>query len=74
MVWIGRDLVGHLVPTPLPWQGHLPPDQGAESPVQPGLDYCQGGAATASLGNLGQGLTTLTVKNFSLILNLNLSV
>jgi len=30
------------------------------------------GAVTASLGSLGQGLTTLTVKNFFLILNLNL--
>jgi len=30
------------------------------------------GAATASLGNLGQGLTTLTVKNFILISNLSL--
>jgi len=30
------------------------------------------GAATASLGNLGQGLTILTLKNFFLMSNLNL--
>ena len=30
------------------------------------------GAATTSLGNLGQGFTTLTVKNFFLISSLNL--
>ena len=29
-------------------------------------------AATASLGNLGQGLTTFIVKNFFLLSNLNL--
>jgi len=38
-------------------QGHLPPAQSAQSSIQPGLEYCQGGAA--SLGSLGQGLTTL---------------
>jgi len=50
-------------------QGHLPPDQVAQSSIQPGLEHCQGeGAATASLGNLGQGLTTLIVKNVFIIL------
>jgi len=43
-------------------QGHLPPAQGAQSPIQPGLEHCQEEAATASLGNLGQGLSTLMVK------------
>ena len=36
------------------------------------LDTAREGAATASLGNLCQCLTTLTVKNFFLISNLNL--
>jgi len=30
MVGVGRDLKGHSVPTPLPWAGHLPPDQAAQ--------------------------------------------
>jgi len=53
-------------------QGHLPLDQVAQSPVQPALNTAREGAATASLGNLCQGLTTLIVKNFFLISNLNL--
>jgi len=32
MVWVGRDFIDHLIPPP------LPPDQGAQSPVQAGLD------------------------------------
>jgi len=35
------------------------------------LNTAREGAATASLGNLGQGLTTLMVKNFFLISHLN---
>jgi len=50
-------------------QGHLPLDQ---SSIQPGLEPCRGGAATASLGSLGQGLTTLMGKNFFLTSDLNL--
>jgi len=36
------------------------------------LNPAREGAATASLGNLGQGFTTLLGKNFFLISNLNL--
>jgi len=43
MVWVGRDLIDHLVPTPCHGQVHLPLDQAAQSPVQPGLGHCQGG-------------------------------
>ena len=32
-------------------------DQVAQSPIQPGLEHFQGGASTASLGNLFQCLT-----------------
>ncbi|KAK4821027.1 hypothetical protein QYF61_012113 [Mycteria americana] len=42
MVWVGRDLTDHPVPTPCHGQGHLPPDQVAQSPIQPGLEHCQG--------------------------------
>jgi len=36
------------------------------------LNPAREGAATASLGNPGQGLTTLIAKNFFLVSNLNL--
>lgn len=36
--WVGRSFKDHLVPTPLPWQGHLPLERAAQSPVQPGPD------------------------------------
>jgi len=41
-VWVGRDLKDHVVPSPLPWAGTAPPAQGAPSPVQHGLEHCQG--------------------------------
>jgi len=43
-----------------------------KSPSNLTLNAAREGAATASLGNLRQGLTTLTVKNFFLIVSLNL--
>ena len=43
LVWVGRDLIDHPVPAPCHGQGHLPPDQAAPSPIQPGLEHCQGG-------------------------------
>ena len=42
------------------------------APSNPALSTAREGAATASLGNLGQGLTTLRVKNLFLLCNLNL--
>lgn len=35
MVWVGRGVKYHLVPTPMPW--HLPLDPVAQIPIQPGL-------------------------------------
>ena len=49
-------------------QGHQPPDQAAQSHIQPGLE-CLQGWGTHNL--LFQGVTTLCVKNF-LISNLSL--
>jgi len=51
MVWVRRDVIDHLVPTLAKTGnnevshglGHLPLDQVAQSPVQPGLEHCQGG-------------------------------
>jgi len=42
------------------------------APSNPTLNTAREGADTASLGNLGQGLTTLMVKNFFPISNLSL--
>jgi len=33
MVWVGRALIDHPVPTPCRVQGPLPPDQGAPRPI-----------------------------------------
>jgi len=38
-VWVGRDLKAHLVQLPCHGQGPLPPAQGAQSPIQPGLEH-----------------------------------
>jgi len=43
-----------------------------KAPSNLALNTSREGAATASLVNLCQGLTTLTVRNFFLIANLNL--
>jgi len=45
-----------------------------KAPSNLALDTAREGAATASLGNLCQGLTTLRVKNFFLIARLNLTL
>ncbi|NXW52635.1 RNZ1 protein, partial [Nyctiprogne leucopyga] len=72
--WFGLEGTFKLIQfqAPCQQQGHLPLDQVAQSLSQPGLQHFQGGAATASLANLGHCLTTLTPKIFFLISNLNL--
>jgi len=42
-----------------------------QAPSNLALNTAREGAATASLGSLGQGLTTFTVQNFFLMSNLN---
>ena len=49
-------------------RGQRPAEQGAQSPSSPARD----GASPASLGSLGRGLTTLSVKNVFLLSWLNL--
>jgi len=55
MVWVGRDLIHHLVPTPCHGQGPLPLAQCAPSPIQPGLEPCQRGGSHSSSGQPGPG-------------------
>jgi len=42
MVWVGWDLTDNLVPMPPAMEEHLPLDQVAQSPIQPGLEHFQG--------------------------------
>jgi len=55
MVWAGRDLTDNPVPPPCHEQGPLPPAQAAPSPVQPGLEPCQGGGSHRFSGQPGPG-------------------
>ena len=67
MVWMGRDTQDNLIAALL-WQGHLSLSQIAPSPVQPALGHSRDpGAATAALGTLCQGPTTLPGKNLLLL-------
>ena len=72
MIWVGKNIKDHLVPFPCYREGHLPLDQVAQSLIQPGLEWLQGEAFTASLWNLFHYFATLKLKNFLLISSLNL--
>jgi len=65
---------GHLAQSPCNKQGHLQLDQVAQGLIQSRLESFQGcgGTSTTPLGNLFQFLIILTLKDFSLIYNLNL--
>jgi len=49
MVWVGRDLKDQLVPTHLHGQGHLLPDQVAQSLSNLALNTVKEGASTTSM-------------------------
>ena len=59
-------LKGHLVQLPCKEQGRIQLDQVLRAPSNLTLNASRDGAATTSLGNLFQSLTTLTVKTFFL--------
>ena len=66
MAWVGRDLMDHEAPTPLPQVG--PPailDQAAQGPIQPILEHLQGQGTHSLSGQLFQHLTTLTARNLT---------
>ncbi|GAB0192649.1 cAMP-dependent protein kinase inhibitor alpha [Grus japonensis] len=57
MVWVGRDLKDHLVPTPCHGQGHPPLDHIAQSLIRPGLEHCQGwGLHNLFVGDMDSGI------------------
>jgi len=70
--WVEKDHNDHPVPTPCYMHGHHPPAQAAQSHIQPGLECLQGWGIHSLLGHPVQCVTTLWVKNFLLISNLNL--
>jgi len=55
MVWVGRDLTDHLVPTPLLWAGTPSTSPGCSEPCRPGLEHCQGGVSHSFSGQPGPG-------------------
>ena len=73
MAWVEKDHNAHPVPTPCYVQGHQPAAQAAQSHIQPGLECLQGWGIHSLLGQPVQCVTTLWVKNFLLISNLNLN-
>ena len=72
MAWVEKDHNDHRVSTPCYVQGRQPADQAAQSHIQPGLGCLQGWGIHSLLGQPVQCVTTLWVKNFLLISNLNL--
>lgn len=68
MIWVGRDLKDHLAPIPC----HFHETKLFKAPFNLNLNTSRNKAATTSLSNLLQCLTTLKVKNFLLISNLDL--
>jgi len=50
VVWVGKDFIDDVVPNPCRGQGHFSPDQVAQSPIQPGLEHCQGGGSHSFSG------------------------
>lgn len=63
----------HLVQSPCNEQGHVQPDQVAQSPVHPDVEYLQAwGIFYISLSNLGHCFNILLIKNIFLISSVNL--
>jgi len=72
MAWVEKDHSDHRVSTPCYVQGHQPADQAAQRHIPPGLECLQGWGIHSLLGQPVRCITTLWVKNFLLISNLNL--
>ena len=73
MAWVEKDHSAHPVPTPCYVQGRQPAAQAAQSHIQPGLECLQGWGIHSLLGQPVQCVTTLWVKNFLVVSNLNLT-
>jgi len=62
MARVEKDHKDHRVSTPCYVQGHQPPDQAAQSHIQPGPECLQGWGIHSLLGQPVQCVTTLHVK------------
>jgi len=71
MAWVEKEHNDHRVSTALLCAGSPTTRPGCPEP-RPALNVSRDGASTTSLGNLFQCVTTLCVKNFLLISNLDL--
>jgi len=69
---LGGTFRGHPAHPPCSERGHLQGDPAAPSPVRSPWNIPRDGASPTSPGSLGQGSTTLIVKNFVLRSSLNL--
>ncbi|NXM32068.1 KSR2 Kinase, partial [Oxyruncus cristatus] len=73
MVWVGRELKDDLIPPPAMGRDTFHQPRLLQAPSNLALDTPRDpGAATASLGNLGQGLPTLPASNSFPISHLSL--
>ena len=63
MAWVEKDHSDQWVSTPCYVQGHQPPDQAAQSHIQPGLECLQRWSIHSLLGQPVQCVTTLWVTN-----------
>ena len=72
MVWAGRDLSDHLVPTSAIGTDASHQTRLFTAPCSLAFNASREGACTTSLGNLFQWLTTLTVKHYFLVSSPNL--
>jgi len=52
MAWVEKNHNAHLIPTPCYVQGRQPPDQAAQSHIQPGLECLQEWGIHNLLGQL----------------------
>jgi len=68
VVWVGRNLTSSNPPAMSRDTFHQ--TRVLQTPSNLALNTVREGAATASLGNLCRGLSTLAVKNFVLLSNL----
>lgn len=72
IVWIGKDLTDHLIPTPCHDMVYLSLNQAAQGSIQLALNVARDGASAACLSSLCQCLSILQENNIILISNLNI--
>jgi len=63
MAWVEKDYSAHQVSTPCYVQGRQPPDQAAQSHIQPGLECLQGWGMHNQSGQGGTTLQSVTLSS-----------